>query len=320
MTTDFITVTPWTSGGRHRLYVSDRRRSLGFLDESTGTVVLTDARHRPVVERALRTAGYPHRTGGHHDETAEPAGGARYADAPPERGTSADAAAAGAVRHRPDRTVTGSTATGSTLAGNPEQVWADLAAGRAPRAASAVPHGRRDPAATLTALLRGEPPPSTRPREKVAATLDALVDADPLWQALEVDGSEIDHLLVGPGGVFTVSTKVYPGATVQVSCRSIVVDNTDYPWVHAGLHACRRTARALSQTCHQAVAVTTLLVVDAGRLTTTLPPPVGVVVLDHRHLCRWLHAQPETLTPGTVAMLADAAQQSTSWYRRRDDF
>lgn len=302
MTTDFdlITVTPWSSGGRHRLYVSDRRQSLGFLDEGTGTVVLTDARHRPVVERALRTAGYPHLTA----DDDRPVLGHPSDDAAQDQSPGQ----AGPV---PQQTRSG---TAPADAG-PEQVWADLAAGRAPRTTS-VPHGWRDPATTLTAMLLGEPSPGTGRHEKVTAEVAALLDADPLWHVLEVDGTEIDHLLIGPGGVFALSTKVHPGATVDVTCQSVVVDGTHHPWVHVGLQAGRRAERALSQACHQAVTVTTLLVVEADRLTTTLPPPVGVVALDHQHLCRWLLTQPEILTPGTIAMLADAAQQSTSWYRR----
>lgn len=290
MTTDFdlITVTPWRSGGRHRLYVSDRRQSLGFLDESTGTLVLTDARYRPVVEQALRTARYPH-TRPREESTLD--------CGPPQHAR--PHAAAPATVADPD----------------PEQAWASLAAGRAPRTTS-VPHGWRTPGTTLTALLLGEPPPDVPRHGKVGAEIATLVDADPPWHVLELDGTEIDHLLIGPGGAFTLSTKVHPGSSVQIACQSVVVDDTPQPWVHASLHASRRAQRALSQACHQAVTVTALLVVDADCLTTALPPPVGVVALGRQDLCRWLQAQPEMLTPGTIAMLADAAQQSTSWYRR----
>lgn len=345
MATDFdlITVTPWRSGGQHRLYVSDRRQSLGFFDESTGTLVLTDARHRPVVEQALRTAGYPHAPRGEEKEPArcaEPVVNPRRerfrAAAQPVRGGPPESSERGEDRTRTRRETTeppqpdeptdqrsrdhpGRTdhmpPAPLTDADDPEQVWVALAARRAPRATSG-PHGRRDPATTLTALLQGEPPPDVSRHDKVTAQITALVDADPLWHVLTVDGTEIDHLLIGPGGAFALSTKVHPGATVQVTCQSVVVDGTAHPWVGVGLRASRRAGRTLSQACHQTVAVTTLLVIDADRLTTTLPPPVGVVALDHQDLCRWLHAQPEILTPGTVAMLADAAQQSASWYRR----
>jgi hypothetical protein len=306
MTTDFdlITVTPWRSSGRHRLYVSDHRQSLGFLDQSTGTLVLTDARYRPVVEQALRTAGYrPARSRRDDNEPAR-------SPEPGPRRTRLHAATPGRAEALIPMT--------DTADPDPEQVWATLAAGRGPRTTS-VPHGPRDPSTTLTALILGEPSPDVARHSKVSAEIAALVEADPQWQVLEVDGSEIDHLLIGPGGAFALSTKVHPGATVQVTCQSVVVDDTPHQWVPVGLRASRRAGRTLSQACHQTVAVTTLLVIEADGLTTTLPPPVGVVALDHRDLCRWLRDQPEILTPGTIAMLADTARQSPAWYRRRAD-
>ncbi len=367
MTTDFdlITVTPWRSSGRHRLYASDRRQSLRFLDETTGTVVLTDDRHQPVVEQALRTAGYPpaRRTGEESKparptlpgprrssrHTATPArDGAPQRGGGPTRPSREERTVARYLKptepadgHDGDRTrparadepprpaeptdrpgdehpaVTDAlrTPTADPADPGPEQVWATLAAGRAPRT-TAAPRGRRDPSTTLTALLLGEPSPSIARHVKVDAEISALVDADPSWHVLEVDGAEIEHLLVGPGGAFTLSTKTCPGATVQITCQSAVVDGSTRPWVPIGLRTSRRASRTLSQACHQTVTVTAVLVIDADTLTTTLPPPVGVVALDHRDLSQWLRAQPEVLTPGTIAMLADTARQSTSWYRR----
>ncbi|GAW49073.1 MULTISPECIES: nuclease-related domain-containing protein [unclassified Nocardioides] len=57
--------------------------------------------------------------------------------------------------------------------------------------------------------------------EKVAAQFDKVVRKDPRWQFIHAipvgtRGSDIDHLVVGPGGVFTVNAKNHPHAKVWV--------------------------------------------------------------------------------------------------------
>jgi len=58
--------------------------------------------------------------------------------------------------------------------------------------------------------------------EKVAARLDKLVKKDPLWRFLNAirvgeNGSDIDRLVIGPGGVFTCNSEHHPhGSSVLV--------------------------------------------------------------------------------------------------------
>ncbi len=57
--------------------------------------------------------------------------------------------------------------------------------------------------------------------EKVAARLARLAKKDPRWRFIHAipvggRGSDIDHLAIGPGGLFTLNTKHHPGAKVWV--------------------------------------------------------------------------------------------------------
>jgi len=58
--------------------------------------------------------------------------------------------------------------------------------------------------------------------EKVAARLAKLVKKDPRWRSLHAipvgeNGSDIDHLVIGPGGTFTLNSKHHPrGSCVLV--------------------------------------------------------------------------------------------------------
>jgi hypothetical protein len=57
-------------------------------------------------------------------------------------------------------------------------------------------------------------------------------------------GGDVDHLLIGPFGVFTVNTKHRPGAVVQVCDRVVFVRGRQQPYIgKAGREAARvRTA------------------------------------------------------------------------------
>lgn len=55
--------------------------------------------------------------------------------------------------------------------------------------------------------------------EKVGAQLDKLIQRDPRWRAIHAievgeRGSDIDHLVIGPGGVYSLNAKHHPGAKV----------------------------------------------------------------------------------------------------------
>ncbi|MCL2454487.1 MAG: hypothetical protein FWD18_04210 [Micrococcales bacterium] len=290
---DVFTVTPWHEDGHRRLYVSDQRGSLGYLDTATGEVVLVAEHHRGVVEQALRDAG------------EEPRPDVVPLDEIPLP-----------LAPRTDEDV--ATTVERPVSG-PERIWVDLTASRGGLAARGrgTVRPRRAPTETLAALLAGAPtphPPLTDADgdRKVTAEIAHLVRADPLWQVLHGGGG--DHLVIGPGGVFALTVKVHPGAQVSVSGRSITVDDTRVPYVRAALHEREHVERLLSAASQIRLTVTALVVmVGTETLSTTMPPPVGVVVLDRRHLRRWLRAQPETLAPETVAAVFDAAQQPTTW-------
>ncbi|MEF2162577.1 nuclease-related domain-containing protein, partial [Pseudomonas aeruginosa] len=57
--------------------------------------------------------------------------------------------------------------------------------------------------------------------EKVAAQLAKVIKKDVRWHVIHAipvgnRGSDIDHLIIGPGGVFTANAKHHPGAKIWV--------------------------------------------------------------------------------------------------------
>lgn len=79
--------------------------------------------------------------------------------------------------------------------------------------------------------------------------------------------ADIDHLVVGPPGVFAIITKHHPGALVHVVDLEVEIDDAPWPYLHHGRFEADAVARALSHAYGTPVKVTpALAVVGTGRI------------------------------------------------------
>ena len=72
--------------------------------------------------------------------------------------------------------------------------------------------------------------------EKVAARLARVAKRDPRWRFLHsipvgTRGSDIDHLAIGPGGIFTINSEHHPKAKIWVGGNTFLVDVHKQPYV-----------------------------------------------------------------------------------------
>lgn len=156
---------------------------------------------------------------------------------------------------------------------------------------------------------------------EVAAVLAGLTRTDSLWQALHSvpvgsRGSDIDHVVLGPGGVFTVNTKHHPRGTVWVGGDVVLVNGQTHPYVRNSRHEADRATRLLSAACGFHVPVRGL-VVTVGATLRVKAAPADVVVLDHRALAAWLRGQSPGWTTETLGRVHDAARHESTWTRTR---
>jgi len=154
--------------------------------------------------------------------------------------------------------------------------------------------------------------------EKVADRLAKLVAKDPRWRVLHAipvgeRGSDIDHLAIGPGGVFTINAKHHPGAKIWVGGDTFMVNGTRVPYVRNARHEARRAGRLLSAATGLAVDVTGVVVPVRTDDVVVKGQPEGVHVLNRYQLGRWLRRQPEVLDEATIAAVHEAARRSTTW-------
>lgn len=131
---------------------------------------------------------------------------------------------------------------------------------------------------------------------------------------LDEDGDvDLDHLVIGPPGVFLLTTRRYPGARITLAGNSFRVDGhsgVSLPGVQA---IARRTSQLLSEAADRYIPVTAVVVVvgaaslSTGRLTPVLP------VLPAERVRPWLLGHPRAVADSVVDELVALADDPDTW-------
>jgi hypothetical protein len=123
---------------------------------------------------------------------------------------------------------------------------------------------------------------------------------------------DIDHLLIGPGGVFCVNTKCHRGARIWVGDDSVKIGGQSYPYVRKSRAEAKRATRALTRACGFAVDVQpVLLFVEAAKVTVVSSLHDVRVVTDRE--VRSLGRLKGTLVPTEVDAIYGAARNARTW-------
>ena len=154
--------------------------------------------------------------------------------------------------------------------------------------------------------------------EKVAAQLAKVAKKDPRWRSLHAipvgdRGSDIDHLLIGPGGIFTVNTKNHPGAKIWVGGNTFMVNGHRQPYVRNSRYEAERAAKLLTAACGFPVYVQGLIVTVNADDVVIKTQPDGVNVTWRNNLVKWLLRHGDIHAPETLDAIYEAARRSTTW-------
>ena len=208
----------------------------------------------------------------------------------------------------------------------PMRPWVDLATNAAGTEARERAQAARDSAPVKTALARvlgihtnerawrigadGE--------EKVAAQLAKLARKDPRWQFLHAipvgnRGSDIDHIIIGPGGVFTANAKHHPGAKIWVGGNTFMVNGAKQPYIRNARHEAQRAAKVLTAACGFPVHVEGLIVTVNASDVVVKNQPEDVSVTPRMQVARWLLRHGDILTVESIAAIYEVARRSTTW-------
>jgi hypothetical protein len=150
---------------------------------------------------------------------------------------------------------------------------------------------------------------------EVAAELDLLGSEWHVLHSVPVGPREavIDHLVIGPAGVFLVDTTVHTGASVWASGRSFVVSGVRHPAIRNMEYEMGRVERLLSAAAGCAVEVSGVLAVVGPKSLIVRDDHRDVVVLRASMLSRWLQGEARRLEPRQVEAITGVASLVRTW-------
>lgn len=293
-----VTVVPWSRYGKKRLYVKTADgREIGHVDLLTGAVVATvDGFADELAAIAREHLGVPAASS---PSAESPSAGW----APPQ---SVDRPELVAAEHKP-----------------PFNQHLDVSANVAGAAARAKRDdvNARAPVRNLVARVLGVKTEErawrvgAKGEEKVGKELRSLPVGWHVLHAVQVSdaGTDIDHVVIGPAGVFTLNTKRHPDGKVTVYERALYVNGAKVDYLQKSRGEARRASRLLADACGFPVPVRSAIVfVDLSDITEKGRPD-DVLITTLRRLINLLQGLPVSLSPDAVSTIQQLACSSRTW-------
>ncbi|MFJ4210747.1 nuclease-related domain-containing protein [Paenarthrobacter sp. NPDC089675] len=147
-----------------------------------------------------------------------------------------------------------------------------------------------------------------------------LTALGPDWTVLHAvpvgaETTDIDHVLIGPSGVFTINTKNHSGQSVWVAGHVMMVAGRKQRHLHNARYEATRAANLLGRQVRATVPVTAVIVIRNPKSLTIRDQPIGAAVLTEQQLIPWLKSRPVILNPKQVELLVAAAEKPNTWHR-----
>jgi hypothetical protein len=151
--------------------------------------------------------------------------------------------------------------------------------------------------------------------EAVGARLDRL--PTPPWMALHDiilndKGTNLDHLVIGPAGVFSLNTKHHPDKKIVVTEKSFRVNGYAEKYLHVARHEAKKVSEILSAAMGRAIPVRAVIVVMGAELEVRSAPP-DVDVVRRKDLPKWFLRRPVALDQAVVNELMHVAGRPSTW-------
>lgn len=272
-----LSVREWKRHGKDRLYINiaGTAQPIGYYDRQTGQLHVDDPTLRyPALEALAPFLGGEIPAFAHALESAPP---------PPDQDLTANKAGA-AVSRRAE----------------------ELAPGRFQRVAAKL-LGHRTEATSWEVGAAGE--------REVGRHLDPLKDRG--WNVLHAvdlrSGADIDHVVIGPGGVFTVNTKHHAGARIQAKGDSVRVDGHQQRYVRNSRHEAAAVSRRLTAACGIPVQATGVIAFVGAESLSVQEGPRDVRMVPAEQLAVLLLGVPPTLDMATQAKVFAVARRREIW-------
>jgi hypothetical protein len=276
-----LRVSPWKRYGHDRLYVNRAGgEKVAWLDRRTGTLHVFAEEDREAALEALAPYLDQWTSSQARDSSSTPVDGRGQQESTADLSTNKPGAA---VRDKLEELAPG---------------WVERAL--------AILLGRRSETYGWRRGLAGE--------RKMGAELERLTSRG--WRVLhsvplprDVD---IDHLLIGPGGVFCVNTKFHKRARVWVGDDSVKIHGQSYPYVRKSRAEARRASGALTRACGFTFDVYPVLAFVGVERLTTVPTLRDVRVVRQREVSAF-KGMTGVWTPAEVDAIYVSACRQRTW-------
>lgn len=160
-----------------------------------------------------------------------------------------------------------------------------------------------------------------RGEELVGGKLDEELGSN--WKVLHSvpvgdEGADIDHLVIGPSGVYSVNTKNHPGSSITCAENKVRVEgqsmSKNHPYARNSRFEARRASKILSIAMGTEVPVHGLVVFICESLDVMNNPKDGKVA----YLCAddvtgWLKTRNQVYPDKSVERIFDKARWSDTW-------
>jgi hypothetical protein len=156
--------------------------------------------------------------------------------------------------------------------------------------------------------------------DTVQALLEAGLPADEGWRiersvVVTSKGTDIDHIVVGPAGVFTINTKHHPGKRIWVSPAQFLVDGHTQDYLRNSIHEATRAEQRLGAACGYSVHVQSVIVVVGAASFDVVEQPVGPRVESADNVVAWLRSLPPVLSVEKAGSIATAVSNPDTWIK-----
>jgi hypothetical protein len=137
------------------------------------------------------------------------------------------------------------------------------------------------------------------------------------WRVVHSAGGDIDHLVVGPAGVFAVTVRHHPDAKVWIRNDIFKVNGRNHHHVRQARQQADRAAALLSAGAEFDVAVHGVIaVMGAQRGFAVKRQPRDVTVVNRKTITAYLHSRPIILGATSVDRIEELARRESTWQSR----
>jgi Nuclease-related domain len=151
---------------------------------------------------------------------------------------------------------------------------------------------------------------------EVGTILDSLGAEWIVLHALpkDIGSSEINHLVIGPGGVFAVATKNHSGLDVWASERTFMAEGIKYPYIRNLEYEIGAAEQMLSTAAGRPIEISGILAVVTPKSLEVPDQHRDVAIVPASDLIRWLGSRPRIFSKNEINTISAAASLASTWY------